>query len=99
MMCYENGTETTKDLFREMHRLLKPGGRLVQISLHKEDEVEPFNYTEGCDFVCTTCKLINLKLFTLLNTNGIKKKRPESQKRKLRPMLLQLLKERDEVNF
>jgi len=43
--------------------------------------------------------LINLKLFTLLNTNLIKKRRPESQKRKLRPMLLQLLKEKDEVNF
>jgi ubiquinone/menaquinone biosynthesis C-methylase UbiE len=63
MMCYENGTETTEDLFREMHRLLKPGGRLIQISLHKEDEVRPFNDTEGCDFVCTTCKLVNMKLF------------------------------------
>mmetsp|Transcript_17320 Transcript_17320/g.35694 ORF Transcript_17320/g.35694 Transcript_17320/m.35694 type:complete len:314 (-) Transcript_17320:1409-2350(-) len=62
-MCYTDGNETTQKLFNEIHRLLKPGGRLIQISLHKEEEVEPFKDSKGCDFIVTTGKLVNLKLF------------------------------------
>ena len=63
MMCYEDGVETTEKLFLEMHRVLKPGGRLLQVSLHKEDEVDVFAASPGCSFIVTTCKLKNMKLY------------------------------------
>ncbi|GMH77504.1 hypothetical protein TL16_g07431 [Triparma laevis f. inornata] len=62
MMCYEDGVGMTEKLFLEMHRVLKPGGRLIQVSLHKEDEVDPFAASPGCSFVVTTCKLKNMKV-------------------------------------
>ena len=63
MMCYDDGSATTQKLFKEMHRVLKPGGRLIQISLHKEHEVIPFRDSPSCDFAATTCKLVNIVLF------------------------------------
>jgi len=63
MMCYEDGVETTEKLFLEMHRVLKPGGRLLQVSLHKEDEVDVFAASPGCSFIVTTCKLKNMKFY------------------------------------
>ena len=36
---------------------------MIQISLHKEDEVAPFKDSEGCDFIVTMCKLANTELF------------------------------------
>lgn len=48
LMCYSSdekedmgAAEKTQMLFKEMHRVLKPGGRLLQVSLHKEQEVRP----------------------------------------------------------
>ena len=70
LMCYSSdekedmgAAEKTQMLFKEMHRVLKPGGRLIQISLHKEHEVIPFRDSPSCDFAATTCKLVNIVLF------------------------------------
>lgn len=60
-MCYKSGKEATSLLFSELHRVLKPGGRLMMVSLHSEKEVTPFASSPGCNFAYTTCKLHNLK--------------------------------------
>lgn len=57
-MCYKNGHETTMRLYSELHRVLKPGGRLITISLHKEIEVLPFGLDNSeCSFVASSCTL------------------------------------------
>jgi len=58
-MCYKNGQETTFRLFEEIHRVLKPAGRLFLISLHPEKDVIPFRDTPGCRFAATTCSIVN----------------------------------------
>ena len=57
-MCYTNGFETTMQLYSELHRVLRPGGRLLTISLHTEDEVMPFGCRNPrCSFVASSCTL------------------------------------------
>ena len=58
IMCYDDGITQTHNLFAELHRVLKPNGRLVTISLHKEDEVDIFAKDI---FAVTTGKIKNLK--------------------------------------
>ena len=61
-MCYKSGKDATSLLYSEFHRVLKPGGRLITVSLHSEKEVTPFAKAPGCNFAYTTCKLHNRKL-------------------------------------
>jgi SAM-dependent methyltransferase len=57
-MCYNNGHETTMRLYSELHRVLKPGGRLITISLHQEIEVLPFGLDNSeCSFIASSCTL------------------------------------------
>lgn len=66
-MCYENGTEATKRLFKEIHRVLRPGGRLISISLHDEASVLAYNNSTledselSYEFVASSCKIPNLR--------------------------------------
>jgi len=63
IMCYSDGMEKIEALFRELHRVLKPNGIMVTVSLHKESEVDCFAKTsEGVElFACTTGKIRNKK--------------------------------------
>lgn len=57
-MCYKDGHKTTMKLYSELHRVLKPGGRLITISLHSEEEVVPFGTSNpNCEFVASSCSL------------------------------------------
>ncbi len=57
-MCYSTGHDTTMRLYRELHRALKPGGRLITISLHRADEVLPYGTNNpGCRFASSSCVL------------------------------------------
>lgn len=57
-MCYPNGVDATSTLYSELHRVLKPGGRLLTISLHKEQEVLTFGCgNPTCCFVSSSCTL------------------------------------------
>ena len=61
-MCYENGHDTTMKLYRELCRVLMPGGRLITISLHKEIEVLPFGIGNSvCSFVASSCTLASTR--------------------------------------
>lgn len=61
-MCYENGYDTTMKLYCELCRVLKPGGRLITISLHKEIEVLPFGCgNPACSFVASSCTLASTR--------------------------------------
>lgn len=42
LMCYNNGTENTKKMMREINRVLSPGGRYITFSLHSVEEVERY---------------------------------------------------------
>lgn len=62
-MCYPDGEETTRRLYQELHRVLKPnGGRLITISLHDEDEVKQFGSSENYRFEVNTCKILNVRM-------------------------------------
>jgi hypothetical protein len=37
-MCYPNGVDATSTLYSELHRVLKPGGRLLTISSHTKSK-------------------------------------------------------------
>ena len=57
-MCYEEGYNTTMKLYSELYRVLKPGGRLITISLHSEEEVVQFGtFNPSCEFVASSCSL------------------------------------------
>eukprot|EP00804_Cyclotella_cryptica_P000371 CCRYP_008690-RE/>CCRYP_008690-RE protein AED:0.42 eAED:0.42 QI:381/1/1/1/1/1/2/219/265 len=57
-MCYQNGFDTTMRLYSELHRVLKPGGRLITISLHTEEEVLTFGCSNPkCSFVFSSCSV------------------------------------------
>ena len=57
-MCYEEGYNTTMKLYSELCRVLKPGGRLITISLHSEEEVVQFGtFNPSCEFVASSCSL------------------------------------------
>ena len=57
-MCYEEGHKTTMKLYSELHRVLRPGGRLITISLHPEEEVLPFATSNpNCTFIASSCSL------------------------------------------
>lgn len=67
-MCYENGNEATRKLFKEIHRVLKPGGRLISISLHDEETVLAYKNTRSVfdgnsklsyEFAASSCKIPN----------------------------------------
>ena len=66
-MCYENGTEATKRLFKEIHRVLRPGGRLISVSLHDEESVVAYKNASledsefSYEFVVSSCKIPNLR--------------------------------------
>jgi Methylase involved in ubiquinone/menaquinone biosynthesis len=66
-MCYENGTETTQRLFQEIHRVLRPGGRLISVSLHDEASVLAYKNATledsevSYDFVASSCKIPNVR--------------------------------------
>mmetsp|Transcript_29541 Transcript_29541/g.43576 ORF Transcript_29541/g.43576 Transcript_29541/m.43576 type:complete len:265 (+) Transcript_29541:180-974(+) len=62
-MCYKNGNETTMKLYSELHRVLKPGGRLITISLHCEKEVYPFAKSPDYSFLVSTCKILNKRRY------------------------------------
>ena len=58
IMCYQHGFDTTMRLYSELHRVLKPGGRLITISLHTEEEVLPFGCSNPkCSFVASSCSI------------------------------------------
>ena len=57
-MCYKDGYNATMKLYSELHRVLKPRGRLITISLHSEAECVQFGATNPkCDFVISSCSL------------------------------------------
>uniref|UniRef100_A0A6U6CHS1 Methyltransferase type 11 domain-containing protein n=1 Tax=Odontella aurita TaxID=265563 RepID=A0A6U6CHS1_9STRA len=56
-MCYPDGHATTIKLFAELHRVLKPGGRLITVSLHSEDEVVRYRFSPAVSH----CRLLNRK--------------------------------------
>ena len=57
-MCYTEGYNTTMTLYSELHRVLRPGGRLITISLHPEEEVIPFATSNpNCTFIASSCSL------------------------------------------
>ncbi len=62
-LCYTEGHQSTERLFSELHRVLKPGGRLVTISLHTEEEIKKYQVASSdqfsYDFLYSSCKLIN----------------------------------------
>lgn len=66
-MCYENGTDATKRLFKEIHRVLRPGGRLISVSLHDEASVVAYKSSSleeselSYEFVVSSCKIPNLR--------------------------------------
>lgn len=58
IMCYQNGFDTTMRLYSELHRVLKPGGRLITISLHTEKEVLTFGCSNPqCSFIASSCSV------------------------------------------
>lgn len=54
-LCYDDGNAATRLLFSELHRVLRPGGRLITISLHEGTEILPL--ADGI-FQCCTCTKI-----------------------------------------
>ena len=64
-LCYEDGHKKTEKLFHELHRVLKPGGRLITISLHTEDEVKSYESPDEYEyeFLVKTCKLVNTRRY------------------------------------
>ena len=54
-MCYTEGYKTTMRLYSELHRVLRPGGRLVTISFHSEEKVMPFG--TSTKFIASSCVL------------------------------------------
>lgn len=62
-LCHHEGQLTTERLYNELHRVLKPSGRIVTISLHTEKEVQRFESSTNFNynFIVSTCKIINLR--------------------------------------
>lgn len=60
-LCYHDGRKITQTLFNEFHRVLKPNGRIVTISLHTEEEVKEFKSSNEYDyeFIVSSCKIVN----------------------------------------
>lgn len=57
-MCYTEGYKTTMKLYSELHRVLRPGGRLITISFHSEEEILPFGTSNPhCTFIASSCLL------------------------------------------
>lgn len=54
-MCYSDGFEATTQLHSELHRVLKPGGRAITISIHTEEGISPFGLSAG--FIASSCTL------------------------------------------
>ena len=57
-LCRVDGHLQTMRLYSELHRVLKPGGRLFTISLHSEDEALPFGRNNpACLLIASSCTL------------------------------------------